>query len=144
VVGASVTVDGTQDLVTVELTLETRIQLFVERMNVLLQKIGASADAQVLTAPGAISQVVLQSPNSTAVNTFTQTIGDGGTAAFTIGHGLGTQNVTVSVRNVSTGAYLNQASGAGNFTITSSTLNSLVITFGTAPAINGVTVVVKK
>lgn len=155
VVGASVTVDGTQDLVTVELTLETRIQLFVERMNVLLQKIGASADAQVLTAPGAISQVVLQSPNSTAVNTYTQAIGDGNnttgvTSSFTIAHGLGTQNVTVTVRNNSTGVFAVQVSGTpsavGQYQAVSTSLNQVTLNFysTTPPTLNEYTVVVKK
>jgi hypothetical protein len=153
VVGASVSIDGTQDLVTVELTLETRIQLFVERMNVLLQKIGANADAQVLTAPGAASQIILQSVNSTAVNTFTQTFGDGSTTTFFIGHGLGTQNVSVTVRNNTStptpGAFLTQTSTnpptvAGTYAVTANSLNQVTLVFPTAPAANQYTVVVKK
>lgn len=158
VVGASVSIDGTQDLVTVELTLETRIQLFVERMNVLLQKIGANADAQVISAPGASSQLILESSNSTAVNTFTQVIGDGATTVFFIGHGLGTQNVTVTVRDNSTGSFLVQATGstsspptvAGTFALVSNSLNQVTLVFPTGhapvgpPTGSGYTVVVKK
>lgn len=142
VVGASISIDGTQDFVTVELTLETRIQLFAERMNVLLQKIGANADAQVIAAPGASSTVVLQSVNSVAKNTFTQVVGDTVTSQFYIGHGLNTQNVTVTVVNNSTGAQL--VPGSTTYTVTGSSLNQLTVNFNSPPASNEYTVVVKK
>ena len=156
VVGASISIDGTQDLVSCELTLETRIQLFVERMNVLLQKIGANADPQVIAAPGASSVLVLESRNSTATNTFTQVVGDGGTLSFYVGHGLGTQNVHVTVRNNSTNAFLQQvatlASGppvAPQFTVSANSLNQVTVNFGVAPPAGpptglGYTVVVSK
>jgi hypothetical protein len=142
VVGASISIDGTQDFVSVELTLETRIQLYVERLNVLLQKIGANADTQVIPASGASSVVVQQSSNSLTDNTFTQIVGDGVTSAFFIGHGLNTQSVTVTVLINSTGAML--VPGATTYTVTASSINQLTVTFNSAPSINQYTVVVKK
>jgi hypothetical protein len=152
VVGIAISIDGTQDYVTMELTLETRIQLLIERMNVLLQKIGANADAQVIAAPGAVSQFIQQSINQTAVNTYTQVLGDGSTTSFYIGHGLGTQNVTVTLRNNSTGtmyypqtAAVGASTTPGLYNVISQSLNQVEIVFSTAlpPTVNEYTIVIK-
>lgn len=132
VVGAAVSIDGTQDLVTVELTLETRIQLLIEKMNTLLQKIGATADAQVLAAPGAVSQFISQTLNQSATGSYRQFVGDGVNVAFYIAHGLNSQDVTVSVRNVSSGAQIQQVqtpAAAGQYSITVLSPNQLEILF---------------
>lgn len=152
VVGIAISVDGTQDYVTMELTLETRIQLLIERMNVLLQKIGANADAQVIAAPGAVSQFIQQSINQTATDTYTQILGDGSTTSFYIGHGLGTQGVSVTLRNNSTGTMyypqtvaVGSSSTPGLYNVVSQSLNQIELVFSTAlpPTLNEYTVVIK-
>lgn len=152
VVGIAISVDGTQDYVTMELTLETRIQLLIERMNVLLQKIGSTADAQVIAAPGAISQFIQQSINQTAKNTYTQILGDTVTTSFYVAHGLGTSNVTVTLRNNSTGTmYYPQTAAVGSSTtpglynVVSQSINQVELVFSTAlpPTLNEYTVVIK-
>lgn len=145
VVGIAISIDGTQDYVTMELTLETRIQLMVERMNVLLQKIGATADAQVLAPPGASSILVQQSINTSAAsNTYTQILGDGATTTFFIGHGLETQNVTVSVRDNSSGAIVAPGGAGSTYTVASTSIDQISITFMSAPSLNQYTLLVKK
>jgi hypothetical protein len=152
VVGIAISIDGTQDYVTMELTLETRIQLLIERMNVLLQKIGSNADAQVIAAPGAVSQFIQQSVNQTATSTYTQALGDATTTSFFVAHALGTQNVTVALRNNSTGTfYYPQTAAVGSSTtpglynVISQSLNQIELVFSTAlpPTVNEYTVIVK-
>ncbi len=143
VVGVAISVDGSQDLVTVELTLETRIELYVERLNVLLQKIGANADAQIIAAPGANSIIVQQSVNQGGSSSFTETIGDGVTTNYFVGHGLNTQNIIVSIYNSTTGEFLAQGPGSNQYMLSANSLNQVTVNFGTPPPPNGYTVVIK-
>lgn len=152
VVGIAISIDGTQDYVTMELTLETRIQLLIERMNVLLQKIGSNADAQVIAAPGAVSQFIQQSINQTAKNTYTQVLGDASTTSFYIGHGLGTESVSAVLINNSTKAMyypqtvaVGSSSTPGLYNVIAQNLNQVEIVFSTAlpPTVNEYTVVIK-
>lgn len=143
VVGVSISIDGTQDYVTLELTLETRIELLIERMNVLLQKIGAQSDAQVLQPPGASSILVQQAINQAqSQSAYTQVVGDNSTTTFFIGHALETQNVHVTVRDNGTGSLI--SSGTGVYTVISAGIDQVNVTFATAPTLNQYTVVVSK
>ena len=148
VVGAAVSIDGTQDLVTVELTLETRIQLLIEKMNVLLQKIGSTADAQVLAAPGAVSQFISQTLNQSVSGSYTQFIGDGVNTAFYIAHGLNSQDVTISVRNTVTGLQAQQVqtpTAGGQYAVTIISPNQVEILFyaSVIPSIGEYSVAIK-
>lgn len=143
VVGISISIDGTQDYVTLELTLETRIELLIERMNTLLQKIGMNADAQVIAPTGASSITVQQTVNSAQnSNNYTQILGDGSTTVYNIGHALETQNVHVTVRDNGTGSLI--AAGTGIYTVVTNGIDTVTITFASAPTTNQYTAVVSK
>ena len=66
---------------------------------------------------------------------YTTTIGNGSLTSFTINHNLGTRNIAVVVYNATTFEVVN----CDQFF---TTLNSVTLTFATAPAINAYTVVV--
>lgn len=143
VVGISLAIDGTSDTTTIELTLETRIQLLIERMNVLLQKIAANADAQVIAAPGASSQNIIQTLNqNTSPSNYVAVVGDGSTLTYSIAHALGTKNVQVAVRQNGTPYTAYQVVGpgtalsaAGQVLITYTSLNTIQVQFYTAPGL---------
>lgn len=69
-----------------------------------------------------------------AVTKFAANVGDGSATTFTIAHGLGTADVTVSLRRVSDGALV--------FTTTTVDATNVVLTFATAPTANQYRVVV--
>lgn len=70
------------------------------------------------------------------VRSFTQTVGDGTTTAFTVNHGLGTADVVYSVRNLATGEVdTYDVSGVAG-------TNTLALNFAVAPALNGARVTV--
>jgi hypothetical protein len=59
---------------------------------------------------------------------------NGVTTAFTVNHNLGHRDVMVQVRQAAGPGYLPMGAGAGGWTITATTDNSVTVTFGTAPA----------
>jgi|SRR6516165_5972 hypothetical protein len=90
------------------------------------------------TAPAtnAYAVVVLGGAMPSNTSVYTQTIGDGSTTVFTINHNLGTRAVTVNLYNASTFAMC-----SADRVLTS--VNSLTLTFQTAPALNSLVVVVQ-
>ncbi len=63
------------------------------------------------------------------------TIGDGSTAAIVVTHNLNTQDITASVREASTNAFV-------EVDITATSVNTATITFAVAPALNSYKVVI--
>lgn len=73
---------------------------------------------------------------SSAVKKFKQNVGNGSSTSFTITHGLGTKDVSVTVHNRTTGVVVEPAS------ITLTTNNALTIVFSSAPSSKNYRVVV--
>ena len=92
----------------------------------------------VAAASGGISVVSggIQLDTTIAVRKYAVTIGDGSTTAFTITHNLGTLDIQVVVREVSTGAKVETDDVAA-------TTNTATVTFATAPTTNQFRVMVQ-
>ena len=74
---------------------------------------------------------------------YATTVGDGAATSFTVTHNLGHQDVQVAVRAAGgTFAYLPMGAGAGGWTVTAATNNTVVVTFGTAPTANQYRIIV--
>lgn len=125
----SATVDQSEN-VTVELTLDSRIMLLSELMNNLLQKIGASAAAQVLPAPGAAARKVTVSQTSASSSSYTQIVGDGSTTVFPIVHALGTKSCHVSIWGTASPFSLLAPSA---YSVTADSPQQVTVTFTSAP-----------
>lgn len=90
----------------------------------------AGTNGQVLTSTGTGTLWA-----STAVTSYATTIGDGSALTYTVTHGLNTEDIIVEVHNISTGEM-----EVVDVDITG--VNTIVLTYGTAPALNSERVVV--
>ena len=140
VIGISINIDS-DDFVQCELTLNTRIQLLVEQMNNLVQKlanpiVSPVANAIPVSAPITSSTKITASSTSAS---YSQVVGDGTTTIFNIVHNLNKQFVNYKVWNNSA-PYAELASS--NYSATADTPNQLTITFTVAPTSTQYTVVV--
>lgn len=134
VIAAAISIDNT-GLVQLNLTLQTRIQLMIEQMNNLVNKIAAIISTTAVGGTNILSQ---KSPIQTATvgsnitwSGFIPT-GTTGSSTVTLTHNLGTTNVIVNVYD-STGAYL-PAGGSQVSTIKVPTSNTISVTVGSSPA----------
>lgn len=82
------------------------------------------------SATGGVSTTVSTKPDK-----FSATIGDGSTNPITVSHGIGTEDVIVSVREVATGDFVD-----AEVSVTDS--NNILLTFSSAPTLNEFRVVV--
>lgn len=137
----AVSVDQTENT-TVELTLNSRIMLLSEMMSNLLTKIGSTAAAQVLPAPGASAQQIggsVTSGTTPALVNYAQVVGDGSTTVFPVVHSLGTKSVHLSVWGTASPFTLLAPS---NYTVTADSTSQVTVTFSTAPTVGQYRIVV--
>lgn len=82
---------------------------------------------------------LLQAKDSspTVTRKHTRSIGNGTLTSITVAHGLGTKDVTVMLRNNSTGAISQPATS-----VVADTTNTVVLTFGAAPALDAYTAII--
>lgn len=92
-------------------------------------KLNASYSGLVVDASG------LAVDTSSVVRKYAATIGDGSSTSITVTHNLGTQDVTVSVRDASTHAFV-------ECDVTANASNTIVLGFAVAPATNALRVTV--
>lgn len=135
VIAIAVSIDSSEN-VTVELTLETRIQLFVEQLNNLVQKIAASVKSTAIPAPGAVGQNVVNNVTHSSSTTYAQVIGDGTSTSYTIPHTFNTRHLTVSVQqNASPWNLLQQVystPAANQYTVSFPSVSQITVTFSAA------------
>lgn len=145
VIAIAISIDSDEN-VTVELTLETRIQLFVEQMNNLVQKIAASVKATSIPAPGAVGQTIVNNITRSGTTTYAQVIGDGTSTSYTIPHTFNTRNVTVTVQqNGSPWSLLQQVfstPAANQYTVSFPSVSQITVTFNAAVASNAYVVLI--
>ena len=145
VIAIAVSIDNAEN-VTVELTLETRIQLFVEQMNNLVQKIAASVKATAIPAPGAVGQNIVNNITNSGSTTYAQVIGDGTSTSYTIPHTFNTRNLTVTVQlNSSPWSVLQQVfstPAANQFTVSFPSTSQVTVTFNGAVSANAYVVLI--
>lgn len=145
VIAIAVSIDSDEN-VTIELTLETRIQLFVEQMNNLVQKIAASVKATAIPSPGAVGQTVVNNITNNGATTYAQVIGDGTSTSYTIPHTFNSRNLTVTVQqNGSPWSVLQQVfstPAANQYTVSFPSVSQVTVTFSAAVAANAYVVLI--
>ena len=146
VIAIAINIDNSEN-VTVELTLETRIQLFVEQLNNLVQKIASSSNSSSIpAAPGSASQTITNLSTNTSATTYSQLIGDGTSTSYTIPHAFNTRTLTVSVQEANSPWTLLQpvysSPAANQYTATFPSTSQVTITFSSAPALNNYVVII--
>lgn len=145
VVAIAISIDKDEN-VTAELTLETRIQLFVEQMNNLVQKIAASVKATAVPSPGSVGQTVTNNITNSGATTYAQIIGDGTSTSYTIPHTFNTRNLTVTVQqNASPWGVLQQVfttPAANQYTVSFPSTSQVTVTFNAAAGVSAYVVLI--
>lgn len=140
VVAAAISVNS-DNLVQLELTLVTRIELLIEQMNNLVQKIANPVQSVVANpvTPAAVRTASIHVTPAATSASYSQIVGDGITTAFNIVHNLNKQFVNYKIWQTAS-PYSELA--ASNYSATADSSNQLTVTFTVAPTLDQYSVVV--